>query len=71
MLLVEVFRKDGQCTEARFYGRQVLGGYRKFGVEGHEGARNILVLPVEISQEERNVDKEDAYFTMLQDVVRD
>jgi len=71
MLLVEVFRKDGQCAEARLYGRQVLRAYRRFGVEGYESVKKILVLLVEISREERNIDEEDAYSTMLQDVIRE
>ena len=67
--LVEILQRQGNYVEAHLYGRRVLKGYRKLGAQGAEGVEKALVMLVQICHDDGKVEEEDAYASMLSDIL--
>jgi hypothetical protein len=65
--LVEILQRQGNYVEAHLYGRRVLKGYRRLGVQGAEGVEKTLVILVQICHDDGKVEGEDTYAFMLSD----
>jgi hypothetical protein len=67
--LVEILQRQGNYVEAHLYGRRVLKGYRRLGAQGAEGVEKALVMLVQICHDDGKVEEEDAYASMLSDIL--
>ena len=67
--LVEILQRQGNYVEAHLYGRKVLKGYRRLGAQGAEGVEKALVMLVQVCHDDGKVEEEDAYASMLSDIL--
>jgi hypothetical protein len=67
--LVEILQRQGNYVEAHLYGRRVLKGYRRLGAQGAGGVEKALVMLVQICHDDGKVEEEDAYASMLSDIL--
>jgi hypothetical protein len=67
--LVTILYQREDYVQGQLYARRALRGYRKLGVQGAEGVERTLILLVEICRAGGNVDEEEAYAVMLEDIL--
>lgn len=65
MKLAELMMKNKEYVEAHLQGRRSLRGFKKLGEPGFEGYEKCLVFLIQLCNEERKLDEEEAYIALL------